>query len=39
MSIYVLEWIKEDLAKEGKDLKDFKLIDIKNRLKEYKKYK
>lgn len=35
MSIYVLEWIKEDLEQQGKDFKNYKLTDLKELLKEY----
>ena len=28
MSIHVLEWIKEDLEKQGKSLKGYTLLDL-----------
>ena len=36
MSIYVLDWIKEDLKAKGEDLKDYSLLDLKDLLNEYK---
>lgn len=36
MSIYVLDWIKEDLEKEGKYLNQFTLLDLKDKLEQYK---
>lgn len=36
MSIYVLDWIKEDLNKKGEDLKDYSLLQIKPLLNKYK---
>lgn len=36
MSIYVLDWIKEDLEKEGKALNQFSLLDLKDKLEQYK---
>lgn len=35
MSIHVLEWIKEDLEKQGKSLNGYTLLDIKDLLLEY----
>lgn len=35
MSIYVLDWIKEDLKEQGKRLEDYKLIELKNLLEDY----
>lgn len=36
MSIYVLDWIKEDLKKEGKTLNQFSLLELKDKLDYYK---
>lgn len=36
MSIYVLDWIKEDLIKEGKTLNQFSLLELKDKLQQYK---
>lgn len=36
MSIYVLDWIKEDLNANGENLEDYSLLEIKNLLNEYK---
>lgn len=36
MSIYVLDWIKEDLKAKGEDLRDYSLLDLKDLLNEYK---
>lgn len=36
MSIYVLDWIKEDLKAKGEDLRDYYLLDLKDLLNEYK---
>lgn len=35
MSIYILQWIKEDLEKQGKKLGNYKLVEIKYLLQEY----
>ena len=36
MSIYVLDWIKEDLKKSGDDLRNYSLLEIKEKLNDYK---
>lgn len=36
MTIHILPWIKEDFEKSGKRLEDYKLIEIKDLLEDYK---
>lgn len=35
MSIHILQWIKEDLEKQGKSLDNYKLVELKSLLQEY----
>lgn len=35
MSIHILQWIKEDLEKQGKGLQDYTLIELQSVLQEY----
>lgn len=35
MSTHILAWIKEDLEKQGKELKDYTLIELKSVLQNY----
>lgn len=35
MSIYVLDWIKEDLAAKGESLESYTLLDIKDMMHQY----
>lgn len=35
MSIHILHWIKQDLEKSGKRLETYKLIELKDLLKDY----
>lgn len=35
MSIHILQWIKEDLEKQGKSLDNYKLVELKALLQEY----
>lgn len=37
MTIYILEWIKEDLENAGDDIRNYTILELGGMLKKYKK--